>query len=77
MFSENPIIFKELREVSIRMHQKLDELEDYVILSDRISPLKVISLRKDATIGRIEKIFNFVRFVILIVYHLICLFLVR
>lgn len=61
MFEDNPSMFSKLQAVSIKMHESLGKLDDFLIVSDAISPLKVITLKKDANVEKTDKIYDFVR----------------
>ncbi|GJQ66774.1 putative aminotransferase class I and II [Trypoxylus dichotomus] len=59
ILKENPNIFTKLENISIKMHENLETLEDFDIISDPISPLKVISFKKGANTEKADRIYDF------------------
>lgn len=55
LFEKNPELFEKLRNISIQMDKHLRALEFYEVLSDPLSPLKVLTVT-----GDVDKIHNYV-----------------
>lgn len=66
MFEKNPEMFQELQSVSVALDDKLKSLSKFVVVSDRLSPLKVLTVKdKENATKVIETVHSFVRIIAL------------